>query len=707
MNARAEDSLLQCLLALCRYHGNASTAEALTSGLPLKDGKLTPRLFSRAAQRMGLVTRIVNKSIKDLTPALLPAVVLTTDDNALILLGWNETDGKARVVHPDINDTVVDMPREYLLEKESGQIIICRPRFRFDKRVPRVRDSSRGHWFWDAIKANRPVYRDVMIAAFLINLFGLAMPLYFRNVFDRVVPNHALETLWVLTSGVALVFVFTFILNGLRAYFIDIANRRVDIQLSSQIMEQVLGIRLEARPTSVGSYAVHLRSFETLRDFIASSTVTALIDLPFAVLFMLVIGLIAWPIMLCLLMGVVAILIYGYIIQEKMGDVSETAYRSSALRNSTLIESLVGLETIKAMGAESRIQRRWEDSTSFIAHTGVQQRMLSNSMSHFIGFAQSMTRLAVVVMGVYLIIAGQLTLGALIACHLLGTRALAPFARVAGLLLHYNQAKISLATLDGIMSQPTERPEGAQFLSREVFKGDIEFKNVSFAYPGSDMPALTNVSFCIKAGEHVAVLGRVGSGKSTIQKLCMGLYQPTSGSILIDGIDMRQLDPGEYRACVGYVPQDVTLFYGSLRENLCLAESGAADVDLLHAARIANLSEFINRHPQGIDMPIGERGESLSGGQRKSVALARALVHKPPIVLMDEPSGSMDNSTEKTVKRRLERFLRGRTFLVVTHRTSMLDLVDKIIVMDDGKLVADGSKDQVMQALKQGKIGKA
>ena len=318
-----------------------------------------------------------------------------------------------------------------------------------------------------------------------------------------------------------------------------------------------------------------------------------------------------------------------------------------------------------------------------------------------------MVTMFVIVTGVYLITAGELSMGGLIACTMLSGRVMAPFGQVAGLVTQYHNAEIALKSLDDVMATPLERPEGAQFLSRDMFKGDIEFKNVSFAYPGAEMESLSDVSFRIKPGEHVAILGRVGSGKSTLQKLAMGMYQPTSGSIMIDGIDLRQLDPTELRSRVGYVPQDVTLFYGSLRDNFTLAQSQVSDAALVRAAEIANLSDFINRHPQGFDMVVSERGDSLSGGQRKCVALARAVISDPPILMMDEPTGSMDHSTEMAVKQHLSEYVKGRTWMVVTHRNSLLEMVDRIIVIDNGKLVADGPRDSVVQALQQGKIGKA
>ncbi len=707
MTARADDSLLQCLLALCRYHGNASTAEAVAGGLPLEAEGLTPSLFERAASRVGLASRVVYKRADEIEPALLPAILLLEGNRACLLLGWSDEGATAQVVYPELNEAAVAVPAEQLLARDTGTAILCRPRFRFDQRAPRTGTSERGHWFWSAMRANAPIYRDVLLAAFFINVFALALPLFTMNVYDRVVPNYAVETLWMLAAGVIIILLADISLRTMRGYFLDLASRRVDIKLSALIMERVLGIRLEHRPASVGSYAVNLRSFETVRDFITSATITTLIDIPFALIFMGVIAWIAWPVLMPLVIGLVVVLGYALTVQGKLKELAETTYRVGAMRNSTLIESLVGLDTIKAMGAESRMQRKWEEATAFLAHVGVQLRLVSNSAINVTQWGQQMVTMFIIVTGVYLISNGELSMGGLIACTMLGGRIMAPFGQMAGLVTQYHNAEIALKSLDEVMAKPVERPEGAQFLSRDMFQGEIEFKNVSFAYPGSEIASLSNVSFKIRPGEHVAILGRVGSGKSTLQKLAMGLYQPTEGAIMIDGIDLRQLDPTELRSRVGYVPQDVTLFYGSLRDNLTLSNSQVSDAALVRAAEIANLSDFINRHPQGFDMLVGERGESLSGGQRKSVALARGVINEPPILLMDEPTGSMDHSTEITVKEHLKEFVRGRTWLVVTHRNSLLEMVERILVIDNGKLVADGPRDTVVQALQQGKIGRA
>ena len=407
-----------------------------------------------------------------------------------------------------------------------------------------------------------------------------------------------------------------------------------------------------------------------------------------------------------MLLGVAAILTFALYRRPKLQRLTETTYQAGAQRNATLIESLTGMDTLKALNAESVMQRKWEQTTRFLAGVGVDLRLATLSVTHFTMFCQQLVSVLVIVVGVLLISEGALTMGGLIAATMLAGRSIQPFGQVAGLITQAHNAKIALTSLDDLFDTPIEQREGGAFVSREQFRGDIAFNNVSFSYPNSETPSLSGVSFRIKAGEHVAILGRVGSGKSTLTKLALGLYEPTEGAVLIDGIDLRQLDPGEYRSAVGYLPQDVTLFHGSLRDNLTLAHRGIEDEALVEAAQRAALTDFVNRHPRGFDMPISERGDSVSGGQRRCIALARALVHRPGVLLFDEPTGSMDNSTEAMVKKELLDYLPGRTLVVVTHRTSLLDLVDRIIVVDGGKIVADGAKEAVLSALQQGKIGK-
>ena len=704
---RIFDPLIECLLVIARHHERPCTQDALIAGLPLEDHLLTPSIFARAASRAGLASKIVNRQLTEIDDSFLPVVLLLNDRKACLLVSWNATRDKAVVVVPELGEAAFEMSLDDLTARYTGAAILVRPRFRFDRRTPEVGKIKNRHWFWGALAANMPVYRDVLLAAALINIFALALPLFTMNVYDRVVPNRAMETLWMLALGVSMILVADLLLRTVRGYFIDLASSRVDMDLSSRIMERVLGTRFEQRPASVGSFAANLRSFETIRDFIASATVTAIIDLPFAFLFLVVIAWIDWVMIFPGLVGIGLVVLYSLLVQSKMHELAETTYRAGAMRNASLVESLVGLETLKALGAEGVMQRKWERSAAFLARVSTQLRMLAASTTNSTLWIQQLVTIALIVVGAYRIGMGELTMGGLIACSMLLSRAMAPFTQVAGLMTNYHNAITSLSTLDKIMHQEVERPDDANFVSRPHFSGDIEFKDVSFTYPGEEGLTLKNVSFRIRAGEHVAILGRIGSGKTTLQKLILGLYRPTSGSILIDGIDIRQLDPAELRRSIGYVPQDLTLFYGSMRDNITLAAPYADDSALLMAAEVSGIQEFVDAHARGFDMLIGERGESLSGGQRQGVAIARAVVNDPPILLFDEPTGAMDFSSEENIKTKLRTYAAKKTMLVITHRTSLFDIVDRIMVMDNGRVVADGAKAQVIEALRQGRIEKA
>lgn len=701
------DSLLECLLYICRHNRLGTTRDALVAGLPLENGKLNPALLKRAAERLNFDVVAKQSPITELVKGAADIVLLLKNDRACLLQDIQLSDQTALVIFADNNTDTVVIPLATLTEQYSGYAMTIKQNHVFDARTPEVGNVAVRHWFWGTLAENKSIYRDVMIAAFVINLFALAMPLFTMNVYDRVVPNRAVETLWVLGFGVLLIVLGDLVLRSMRAYFLDWASAKIDVKLSAKIMEKVLGTRYEAKPASVGSFASNLRSFESVRDFITSATVTTLIDLPFGVIFLIVIAWISPWMVLPAFFGGLIMLVYSLSVQHKMHDLSETMYRAGAQRNATLIESLVGLETVKSMGVEGMMQSKWEKSASFLSEVGSKMKLLSTSINNGSYALQQIISVLIIIVGVYLITNGDLTMGGLIACSQLTSRGLAPISQIANLFTQYHTAATSLKSLNDVMNKPEERTKGVNFLSRPAFKGDIEFRNVSFKYPGSDELALNNVSFKIKAGDHVGLIGRMGSGKTTINKLILGLYQPTEGAILIDGIDARQIDPAELRRCIGYVQQDNHLFFGSLRDNISLRMPHADDKAVLEAAQIGGIAEFVNAHPKGFDLEIGERGDTLSGGQRQGVGIARAFVTRPSIVLLDEPTSAMDHSGEDQVKRNIGEATGNRTLVVISHRNAMLDLVNRLIVIDAGHVVADGSKDDVTAALRAGKVGKA
>lgn len=698
------DPLLDCLVQLTNLHGKPYTAQALSNGLPLVDQRLTPSLLARAAARAQFSTRIVQRSLDAVPQGLLPAILILHGDRACLLLRTLES-GRFLLQYPE-SESPVEVEAQALLQDYAGLMCFVRPQFRFEPRsVQQGMEPRSSHWFWAVILENRRLYRDALLAAVLINVFALAMPLFSMNVYDRVVPNNAVETLWVLAIGISLVLIFNFVLTTTRAYVVDAASKRVDVQLSAQIMERVLDLRMESRPASVGSFAANLRSFESVRDFIASASLTTLVDLPFVLLFLVAIAWVSPWMLIPPVVAIAAILLVSFWAQARMESLTLKTFQASSQRNALLVESLTNLEAVKTLNAQSGVQRLWESSTQYIAYMGGKIKFISSGTVNFVQTLQQLVTIAVVVIGVYQVQDASLSMGGIIAASMIAGRCLAPFGQVAGLMMQFHNARTSLNSIDNYMKMPIEHEAEREFVSRPDLRGAIEFRNVSFSYPGSEQASLSGVSFSLRPGERVGIIGRIGSGKTTLEKLVLGLYQPSEGSVLIDGMDARQIDPVDLRRAIGHVPQDPMLFYGSLKHNLLVGAPFADETDMLHAARIAGVDDFAARNPKGYDMLVGERGESLSGGQRQSIAVARALINDPAILLLDEPSSNLDNQSEAQLKRRLEEASQGKTILLVTHRTALLTLVDRLIVIDGGRIVADGAKDQVIEALKQGRIG--
>jgi len=698
------DPLVACLLMLARQHDLPASEFAVTSGLPLEGGRLSPRMFDRAARRVGLRAQVVQRGLAALDGLVTPAVLLLDDDRAGLLLR-PVSDGEARLLLPENPEAEVRLPVDELEGLYSGYAILASPAHRYDARTPGSEDGvAEGHWFWGTLRSSWRLYRDVALASILINLFAVASPLFVMNVYDRVVPNQALETLWVLAIGVTLIFGFDFVLRGLRGRFVDVAGSKADIELSARLFERVLGLRLDARPASAGAFANNLREFDGIRDFFASLTLTALVDVPFALLFLLVVWFVAGPLVLVPLAVIPVLLVYGLFMQPRLRRASEHGMRAAAQKNATLVEALVEAETVRALGVEGRLQGQLERSVAESARWNAEARQWALSAANLATFLQQMVSVGVVVFGVYLISDGLLSMGGLIAAVMLSGRAVVPLAQIAGLLTRFFQASTALQTLNEVMKMPVERPEGKVFVTRPVLQGNIEFDHVSFMYPGQELPALQDASFRIESGERVAIIGRVGSGKTTANRLIAGLYQAQKGAVRIDGVDIRQLDPGDLRHNIAYVSQDNQLLFGSIRDNLTMGIVHVDDERIVRAAQLSGVAAFVNRHPLGFDMPVGEHGSMLSGGQRQAVALARALVQDAPVLLLDEPTGAMDNSSEEHIKRELSGVVQGKTLILITHRASLLELVERVIVVDAGKVVADGPKAQVLDALRAGRI---
>jgi ATP-binding cassette subfamily C protein LapB len=699
----ANDPLLGSLAILAGLMERPISVEALRAGLPTTDERISPELALRAANRAGIAAAWRQVTLDAIPPANMPCILLLSDGGACVLNAVEA--GEAEILLPGTRGDPIRLPMAELEGFYIGQAMIVRAEYRFDARTEDIVPPTRESWFWGTLRQFWRIYAHAIVASVVINLFTIASPLFVMNVYDRVVPNNAVETMWVLASGVFVVFVFDFILRTARSYFVDTAGKSADVVLASRIFAHVLGIRFDARPGSVGALAANLREYENLRELVTSTTLLALADLPFAALFILVIALVAGPeVALVPLLAVPVLLGVGFLLQVSLRDIMTKTMREGFQKHAILVESLEGLDTIKIAGAEGRAQRLWERFVGATARTAMKARFLSTLGVNSAFFVQNMVSVLVVVVGVFKIASGDLTVGALVAASLLSARAMAPMSQVASLLVKIHQSTISLAALNKVMHLPLERPAGKTFLSRPDLRGEIEFRNVGFAYPGHHHAALNGVSFRINPCERVGIIGRIGSGKSTLARLLSGLYQPSSGSILLDGTDIRQIDPADLRRNLGYVPQDAFLFFGSVKDNIALAAPHADHRAILKAATLAGVDDFVKRHPDGFDMQVGEHGRFLSGGQREAVTIARAMLFDPPVLVMDEPTGAMDNSSEAKLRERLDPLLERKTLLLITHRSSMLASVDRLIVIDGGRVVADGPKDKVLEKLSSGNL---
>ena len=701
-----DDPLTDCLLQLGKLYDVPVSRTGLRAGLPLVEDRLTVELFSRAADRAGLAARLLKRPLAMMSVFELPAVLLLDNGQACLLVALEHERQQATVILPQTGLGETVLPLDKLEQRYSGFAFFVRPKFRKDRQLDQrqrllTKDS---HWFWGAVFSSWRIYRDVLLASLLINIFSLASPFFTMNVYDRVIPNLAFETLWVLGIGVGVVYIFNLILRGLRGYFIDEAGRKTNLRVSAALLEHVLDLRLEVRPKSVGAFSKKLQQFESVRDFITSFSITALIDLPFMVLGLAAIWYLGGP-MVCIHLSAVLLMgLFALAVQKPLKYAVEQSLEASAQKNSILIEGLAGIETVKMLGAESQIQRTWEEAVSFIATWSSRSRIFSSSVTHFTDFIMNLTTVATVIAGVYQIAAGELTQGGIIALLILSRQAIAPMSQVVNLATRYHHAKAALMDLDAVMELPVERPPDRTFLHRAECRGKIAFEQVGFQYPEQAGLALNNITLTIEPGERVAVIGAIGSGKTTLGKLLLGLYEPTSGMVTLDDTDIRQIDPAELRRFIGYVPQDITLFRGTIRDNIILGSPEVEDDRILRAAQLSGVSEFVSRHAKGFNLEIGEQGRGLSGGQRQTVSIARALLHDPPILVFDEPSSSMDNRHETRLKQNLAQLLPGKTFLLITHRGSLLDLVDRIILINNGMVVADGPREQVMTAIKSGQI---
>lgn len=703
---QGSDPLLQAVKWLCQYHNKLASKEVLYAGLP-RSGKLEPELALRMLDQVGIAAGWIKRDLAKISRYLFPLVIVGYDGSYSIITARQGKKGNYhyQVVVPESGGTL-SLSEAQATEYYSGYAMVANPKPQLDRRsgddiLPQA--SREGHWLFSTLWRYRHYFYSAALAALLANLLTLATTFFTMNVYDRVIPTQAYVTLWSLAIGVLIAIIFEFISRQVRTYLIDVAGKKADLILGAKLFRQVLAIRMESKPQSTGSFANQLRDFEAVRDFVTSATLSTLSDLPFCILFMLIIYLIGGPLAIVPLIAVPIILLVSVLIQWPLSRYMGENIREISQKQGLLIETVEGLEALKAVRGEGVIQRRWDDFSALAAASSMKTRYLSSLTTNFVTFMQQVTTVVIVLYGVYLIHAGDLTMGAMIGVVILSGRSLGPLGAVVGLALRYQHAKTALKSLNQLMELPTERDPAVNYLAAPRFSGNLQLKKVGFAYPVPGLmvppPILSNININIEPGERVAIIGSIGSGKSTLLRVMGRIFQPHAGQISIDGVDATQVDPADWRAAVGYVGQDCRLFYGTLRYNVTIGSPGATTEEFLRVARMTGLDRIAAKHPLGYDMPVGEMGNGLSGGQKQLVALARCLLLRPKILLMDEPTSSMDILTETQFIRQLQQATEGQTLVVVTHRMSVLNIFDRLIVLDDGHVMADGPKDEVIAKL--------
>jgi ATP-binding cassette subfamily C protein LapB len=696
-SSEIHNSLLEAMEWIAVHHGRRFSRDVALGGLPLGNGLMTIAHVERAFDNIGLSARIVEKSPVEVPLIVCPFLVFFEGGDVGIVTGRRGKRGKFQLVLAGHKGTK-RMSASDLQQQCLGFVVYVSPSNDIFSQEENMQEFAKGHWLWSTIRRFWGAWTQVVLVAFFVNILGLALPLFVMNVYDRVIPYNGIPTLWALAAGVILAIVFDFILRLLRATVIDNAGRRIDMKVSADVFSHVLDMKMSERRSSAGDVASSVREFESVRDFFTSASLTSAIDLLFIGVFLGVLWIIVGPLVLVPLLAVPVVLAVTLIIQIPMNRSVVKGLVSSNNRHSVLVESLVGVETIKAASAEGPFQKRWDAAVADTVRTTSKTRFWSSLVIFFSMSVQQFVSVIVIVWGVYLVASGDISVGALIASNILAGRVLAPLGGIAMTLSRLQQSVNALGNLNRIMN--TDRDHGSPGAhTGEVESGRLEFRNAGFHYPGSENTVLQQISTRISPGERVGIIGRVGSGKSSLGKLLCGLYDTTSGAILLDDVDIKHRQMADLRKTVYYVPQEADLFTGSIRNNVCF--NGPVDSALFDkACQVAGVAAFVQQEPLGYEMQVGERGRNLSGGQRQAVTLARSLVNNPQILFLDEPTASMDTTTEASFVREMAQFKdEVSTLIIATHRSSLLELVDRIIVLDQGRIVGDGPKEKILNSL--------
>lgn len=694
------DPLLRALAALGRLKSLPVDTAGATRGLALENGRLTTENFVDSCQRIGLEAKLCQRKLRDIHPATLPVVVLLNDGSAVIITAWtdrNTLEGIAFTAAEDLtfSTSLADLKKHYTgyaIFTRSSDVLEKRADFTAAPRAPK-------HWFWGTLWQFRGVYSRVAVATLAINFLALASSLFIMNVYDRVVPNKATDTLMVLALGVLIAYCMEFVLKSLRTVFIDRAGRRADLILGSEVFAKVLATRFHRKPTSAGSLAGQARAYESLREFFASATVGALVDLPFIFFFVGIVYLLGGVTALPLFAAVFLALLVALLVQIPMNRSVNDGYLASNQRYAMMVESVNALETVKATGSESELQTRMEDCVRQSAKADGRSRGISQIGMNLIALIQHLATTMIVVVAYFQIAQEKMSMGAMIACVILAGRAMAPLGMFASLLMRLQQSRRSLRGLNDLMQAEDERDDRDKIAVQD-FKPEIRVSKLKFGFGDNPEEILKGLDLNIQVGDKVALLGRIGCGKTTLLRVLMALYPGREGGVRISGVDTRQWSVGALRRHIGYVPQEPCLLYGTLHSNLLAGCHGQVDDDaVMRAIERAGLSDFVASLPNGLATPVSEGGASLSGGQRQSIALARAYLLEPELMILDEPTSAMDIATERKVLNNLAAYLnedKRRTLVVATHRRSVLGVVDRVVAMEAGAIISDGPKETVL-----------
>lgn len=699
-------SIIEHIALVTQIYGNPIAKEALTAQV-VRDINNNINFHSvvEVLRSYGFENSISKRPLLEIPSLSVPVVVILKNEEAVVITKIEGKGSERRYYVRQSEDGEQVLTYQELSPKYLGYTWFIKPKMVSDVRSELPEYDMPKAWFWKVIWRFRSYYYQVILASFIINFLTLVSSLYVMNVYDRVIPNQTYETLWALTIGVLVAIGFEFVARMIRAYLTDVAGKKADLIISSALCRRVMALRLIDKPTSSGSYANNLREFESIRDFMTSTSLLVLVDMPFLFLFIFVIYLVGGILAAVPLFIIILVILVSLVVQPKLSARMNESMKESSQRQGLIVEALDGIETLKANNALNWVQQRWDSYTAKISASQIKAKNLSNFVTNFAAKMQQVNTVFLVLIGAYMVNAesesSRITIGAIIASVILSGRALSPVGQIASLALRFQQSKLALKGLDEIIARPIEWDSARQYITLKQVQGKLEFRDVSFQY-NEDIPdALSGLNLTIRAGEKVGILGKVGSGKSTLLKLASGLYEPHQGGISLDDVDIRQLDPNFLRSQVALLGQSERLFFGTLRENLDMArmDNLANDRVFLNALHRFSLLSLVQRHPKGLDMMLGENGLGLSGGQKQLVALARMTIKDPRVVLLDEPTSNLDQGSENMVINALSGWLGNRTLLVITHRPQVLKLVDRIIVVDNGKVVMDGARDEVLARL--------